>query len=220
MSLQELHDLAAPVPEVAAAAAATSAPADSANSSAHTAAGLSSSAARAADAGSPPERSKSCPELIKEMSVEEIVQHYRLFVRELSDELVAVQQEKANSAPAAAHAAAAGSSAAAAGGGGCGVAAAAAAVEKPEDSGGFSSLSEQRLQQLTQRCQYMFRVAATLNPGGRISLCLWQLTACVSLSAGEVSATNVVHAWQRHSVNPGRLVKMFGLTLFACGSVC
>ncbi|WIA14140.1 hypothetical protein OEZ85_002682 [Tetradesmus obliquus] len=35
---------------------------------------------------------------------------------------------------------------------------------QPEDSGGFSSLSEQRLQQLTERCRYMFRLAATLNP--------------------------------------------------------
>jgi hypothetical protein len=41
---------------------------------------------------------------------------------------------------------------------------------KPEDSGGFSSSSEQRLQQLTQRCTYMFRVAATLSPGRLIRL--------------------------------------------------
>jgi hypothetical protein len=173
MSLRELHDLAALVPEVTAAAAAAAAPANSMDSSAHTtiAAGSgggyysSSSAARADAADSPTARSKSCPELIKEMTVEDIVQHYRLFVKELSDELVAIQQEKADAAHAAAHAAAAGAgtTAAAAWPG------VAAAAVKPEDSGGFSSLSEQRLQQLTERCKYMFRMAATLNPGGPMS---------------------------------------------------
>jgi hypothetical protein len=163
MSLQELHDLAAPVPEVSAAAAA--APANSADSSAHTAAAASgvgdvhhsSSSTVRPDADSQTGRSKSCPELIKEMTVEEIVQHYRLFVSELSDELVSVQQEKMDSAQAAAAADGAGAAAAAWPG--------VASAVKSEDSGGFSSLSEQRLQQLTERCGYMFRMAATLNPG-------------------------------------------------------
>jgi hypothetical protein len=162
MSLQELHDLAAPVPGVAAAAAAAAtAAADSGISSAHTGVGHSSSAGRAVDSDSPTERSKSCAELIKEMSVDEIAQHYRLFVRELSDELVAVQQEKANAAHAATHNAAA---------------AGVAAAVKPEDSDGFSSLSEQRLQQITQRCTYMFRVAATLNPGKVTIVCTYATT--------------------------------------------
>ncbi|KAF6265631.1 hypothetical protein COO60DRAFT_865645 [Scenedesmus sp. NREL 46B-D3] len=147
LSLQKLHDLAEPASEVASAAAASAVPANSLDGGSHTvAAGPGAVGRRSPDgtagagADSPAARSKSCPELIKAMTSEDIVQHYRLFVRELGDELAAVQQETADGARAASHAAAAGAGAVAASPG-----PAAAAVE-PEDSGGFSSLSEQRLQ--------------------------------------------------------------------------
>lgn len=106
--------------------------------------------------GAAVQSSKSSHEIIKAMSVEDILRHWKLFLREFSDELVHVQQAAAAAREQQQQQLLLGSSAAATAGDG---------QSEPTSSGGFSKISEQRLQEVTTQARYLLGMAATLNPG-------------------------------------------------------